>query len=192
MKKNCHLPTLSVMLCLLFSVLVATAQDISPAPPVAYPPSTTLPVNFTTITAAIKNNMLTVKWMLMTETKEGRFNIEVSHNGDQFIKVGSLDAHTGANALQLAYSFSTSLTGFQRSLMGVPLVLLLGLTGLKRRKDGIFSAVMVLFLCGALYGCSKSPVVVQESEIQSVFVRIEQVEKDNTNIYSKVIRVVAE
>lgn len=154
-----------------------------------YTPSTTLPVLFGEINAEIKTGQLMLNWSTLSETNNDHFDIEVSKDGTNFQKIGTLTskAVNGNSEAILNYQFSSPLSN-TASLLGISLLSLAFIVLLFNRKNKVL--LMLMIVAGAGFGigsCSKSPDQIDISKDSKLFVKIVQVDKDGTSKSSKVI-----
>lgn len=154
-----------------------------------FPASTVLPVVYGGISAKIVDRSLIINWSTFSETNNDRFEIEVSKDGQSFIKVGTIDtkALNGNSDKTIEYSFSKTLdipvAAMSISLFSLAIVALL----INRKNKLLFSAMMVMGVGLAFASCSKSSDQVDVSGESKLLVRIVQVDKDGKKSASKVI-----
>lgn len=152
-----------------------------------------LPVNFGPIEASIsQNNTLNVSWSTVSEKNNDHFRVEVSKDGNEFVQAGSnipSKSADGNSTMQLNYAASFSLGGFAAStVMGLLLFTPLLLRNKKRGK--ITTLMMALIFVGlGLYSCTKEKSEIDTS-IESIFVRIVQVDLDGTEKKTQVIKAI--
>ena len=146
-----------------------------------------LPVTFGSVNAAIKNNSLSVNRTTGKETANDHFEIEASTDGEQFTQPGTVasKAAQGNSDVLLSYEFTTTAT------LPVAAISLAGLAflpfwGVRRKKAGLVSLAIAIAAI-IITGCSKQADAVATN--QNYYIRIAQVDKDGTKIYSKVVQV---
>lgn len=150
---------------------------------------TVLPVNFGNIQATMTDNQLHVNWQTLQEANNDHFDIEASVDGAHFTRIGSVTslAANGQSDSSISYSFSKSVDGLSLGL-GL-LVMVMGL-GLSNRKK-IWTVLLVgLGCCTVLYSCSKNTRDSIGNAEGKLFIRVAQVDKDETTTYSKTVTVV--
>ncbi|MGC4234723.1 MAG: cadherin-like domain-containing protein [Niabella sp.] len=152
----------------------------------------TLPVDFGTVYAAFVNGQLVVNWSTLTESGNSYFDIEVSKDGENFTKIGSVDskANGGYSDVAIDYDFSVNLQN-GNTLLGIALFSIAFIALLFSRKNKwLYTVVLVggLSIFGAS-SCSKNDAAGIEDS-GKVFVRIKQVDIDGKFTYSKPVQVV--
>ncbi|HMR82735.1 MAG TPA: cadherin-like domain-containing protein, partial [Niabella sp.] len=152
----------------------------------------TLPVDFGAVSAVFVNGQLVVNWSTLTESGNSYFDIEVSKDGTNFTKVGSVDskANGGYSDVAIDYDFSVSLQN-GNTLLGIALFSIAFIALLFSRKNKwLYTIVLVggLSIFGAS-SCSKNDAAGIEDS-GKVFVRIKQVDIDGKFTYSKPVQVV--
>lgn len=156
-----------------------------------YTPPTTLPVLFGEINAAINNNELALSWSTLSETNNDHFDIEISKNGTDFKKLGTVTskALNGNSGEVLNYQFSSPLSN-AASLLGISFLSLAFIVLLFNRKNKVLLVLMIVVAAGFGVGsCSRSTDQIDMANNSKLFVRIVQVNKDGTSKSSKVITV---
>lgn len=150
-----------------------------------------LPVHFGSIAAFIKSNRLYVSWSTITEINNDHFNIELSANGKQFVPIATIKskATEGNSNSIIEYQFNSDIAGwFTIVNVSALSLLLLFPTPFKRKKIFINSIILFVFV---IISCSKKDFKVNE-EVEKVYLRIAQTDKDGKKEYSKIIRVIYE
>ncbi|MGN7784188.1 hypothetical protein ACTJIJ_06665 [Niabella sp. 22666] len=156
----------------------STAQQVLPASP------NVLPVTFDEVTANIKGASLAVNWQTTSETNCKSYTVEVSADGENWQRLGSVDskAVNGSSSTPLYYSFTFDIKGIAFASIGVAFLFL----AFPRRAR--YSALLCI-LAGIFVftACTKS----ERTEVLTsgkLFVRIAQHDIDNTTSYSKTIQ----
>lgn len=152
----------------------------------------TLPVEFGALSAILTDGQLVVNWSTLTETGNSYFDIEVSKDGTNFTKIGTVNskAKDGNSDVSISYDFSVNLQS-STTLLGIALFSIAFIALLFSRKNKwVYTIVLVggLSIFGAS-SCSKNDTAGVEDS-GKVFVRIRQVDKDGTFAYSKPVQVV--
>lgn len=149
-----------------------------------------VPVGLSNLTASIANDRLSVSWITNTENNNSHFDIEISKDGNEFTKVGTVLSKTnnGNSSASLEYAFSIEMN--KTLLMGLGgLMSLLLLPLFKGNKKKYIFGIAILLVAGTLLfnsGCKK----IDTSGYyhgHKVMVRIVQVDKDGTKTISKVV-----
>jgi hypothetical protein len=158
--------------------------------------ATPLPIVFGTIEAAIIGEDLVVSWTTLKEINADHFDIEVSKDGANFTKAGTVvtKATNGNSDITLSYKYSISATN-AASFASVSL-LILGLLSLLffRRNKNLISAMFIVAIGTGIIGlssCKKSDKVAVDSKTK-IFVRVVEVDKDGTKAYSKILQTIKE
>ena len=156
-----------------------------------YPTITILPVNYKSIKARIINNTLQVNWATASEKKNSRFDVEISKDGIQYTKIGSVGskADNGNSSLELDYQFSYSLNGnMSVAGLGIFLLSLLGLSIAGTRRTKAFLTICVI-ASGGLFAisCNKTTEHIDTDNNNKIFVRLMQYDTDGNKNVSKII-----
>lgn len=151
-----------------------------------------LPVTFDKISANTKDGLLNVNWITFDEKDNKHFEIELSNDGVSFSKIGTVPSKSenGASKNSLQYGFSIAENN-ARMLLGSSAIALfiLGLSGARRRSKFL----LIFILAGVVfYSCSKNDSSIDTNSNKKLFVRIAQVDIDNTKSYSKTVNVISE
>lgn len=155
--------------------------------------SQAMPVVFSHINATNESGMLVINWATSSETNNDHFDIEGSADGKVFSKIATVQskAINGNSAIELNYGFSVpfkSTTG----ILGIGLLgfIALGIFTFSSRKRSLYMAVIIsLFYCSVV-SCSKTDFDMESKIQKKFFIRIAQIDKDGTKVYSKVVQVV--
>ena len=163
-------------------VLGALSTDGGPA-------STALPVQLGTISASMKNQTLLVQWTTETETHNDHFDIEVSSDGTHFKKIATVasKAPGGNSGSSLQYEYETALPALA---LGLGFLFVTGLF-IQRKRNYRCSTVAFLLTVFFFTGCSKNGLEVTPAG-SNLYLRIVQVDKDGTKMYSRIIKVTRE
>lgn len=152
----------------------------------------TLPVKFGSVSASIKSDALVVNWSTETETNNSYFDIEISKDGTEFHKIGTVvsKAVSGKSDTPLEYSFSATATNLLFSIAFAGLAFIT--FGFKPGKKyiTIFTVAITLLASVGFYSCSK--VVQGIDKLDNVFVRIKQTDKDHKAEYSRIVKATVE
>lgn len=150
-----------------------------------------LPVVFGTINAFVdENKRLSVDWSTEKESNNRLFEVIVSSDGKKFVKAGEVKslAKDGNSDKKIDYSFSTDVTSLSLGVAFVA-VLMAGMS-YKRysRRWQVLLFAGLLLVAGLFVACKK-----QKEEVlvdtKDLFVRIVQIDVDNSSDTSKVIKV---
>lgn len=148
-------------------------------------PTEGLPVTFGEIKAWANGDQWKVQWETLNETNCSHFDVEASLDGTNFHKIGTINSKsTNGNANHLLqYELIATAHTFAAASLGI-LCLLAGFSK-KRRLALLMSTIFLL----SFVACNKSGNGVIDKE-GKVFIRIAQVDKDNTLHYSRTVVVV--
>lgn len=158
----------------------------------AYESISALPVIFGSLSAVRKNGIIYFNWSTETEVNNSHYEIEISLNGKNFRKAGTvLSKAPGGNSQGvLQYAFQLPVTSIATfSLLFVALLASIPFT---RKKRIWFSTLLVLLVSVAIYSCKKSELTTTMADGEKVYARILQVDKDGAKEYSKVFMIVNE
>ncbi|MGC4234775.1 MAG: hypothetical protein QM594_17475 [Niabella sp.] len=150
-----------------------------------------LPVTFGKINAYVKNNELFVYWSTLTETGNAKFEIEASYDGKNFAKIGEVitRADNGDSSTAIEYSFQKSIAP---DLLFIPACVLIGLLLIffnRRNKLWAMSLTFVIISSCLFYSCTKGdPTSI--TNIDKLYIRIKQIDRDHQYEYSKVVQVI--
>ncbi|MGE9310565.1 BspA family leucine-rich repeat surface protein [Niabella sp. CJ426] len=149
----------------------------------------TLPVVFNDVKARYRNGQLIVNWRSLTETSNSHFDIEVSADGTNFTKIGTIKskAINGNSSQELHYEFITAYSGL--AALGLTAFMFLGVLG--KRKSRLMLSLIGMVLV-VVISCSKSVSEAIDNKQKIFYIRIAQTDKDGTRTFSKVIKVVSE
>jgi hypothetical protein len=90
-----------------FSITADPASAVQNRFMVIYKTTSTLPVHFSTVKAYEKQQGVQVEWRAETETNIERYEVEKSHNGQQFKKVANVSVKTNGNTSNEYYWLDT-------------------------------------------------------------------------------------
>lgn len=154
-----------------------------------YPTMTILPVNYKFIKAKILNNQLIVDWQTSSEKNNERFDVEVSKDGVNFAKIGTVKskANNGISGSDLDYQFSIALNETM-SVLGLTVfafaALLLPVAG---RRNRITASIMFILGIGLFVtSCNKRQDQVDVDNKDKIFVRLVQYDVDGKHNVSQV------
>jgi surface protein len=149
-----------------------------------------LPVTFGNISAIIKNEQLQISFSTLSETNVDRFEIEVSKDGNNFVKIGEVKtkAENGNSTAELNYSFSKEVAGVSGLLGFSLLVLAIGFAN--RKKRSLLPIAYGLLFIAFFAACKKTENPVQNSKEERIFIRIKQMDINGDFQYSKVVQVI--
>ncbi|MFT3903118.1 MAG: Ig-like domain-containing protein [Niabella sp.] len=151
-----------------------------------------LPVFFTSVTAELINGQLVVNWGTAWEANNNHFEIEVSHDGKNFKKIGDAasKAPNGFSATPLDYSATFDMNG--GSLAGIAIFSMAFIALLFNRKNKMFYTLALVAGLGVFgfSSCSKSDAVGDVKTSNTLYVRVKQVDNDLSTKTSKVVTVV--
>lgn len=149
-----------------------------------------LPVIFGAINASIDgNNNLAVNWSTEQEKNNDHFEVIVSADGKKFVKAGEVKslAQDGNSDKKIDYMFHTDFSSLQLG-MGLLIILVAGISYRQRNRWWQMAFLFCVLATGLLLACKK-----KEEEIpvegKDLFVRIIQVDIDNSSDTSKVVKV---
>ncbi|HTG56698.1 MAG TPA: M43 family zinc metalloprotease, partial [Niabella sp.] len=140
--------------------------------------NSSLPVNFGSISAFIKNGRLNLNWRSETEKNNDAFIIQLSGDGQVFHTVGTVAslAAGGNSDKPIDYRFSIGLaqvTGFMGGLL-VMLLSTVAYNGDARKKNRMILCMVTFFIFLLCYSCNKKADALSGDQ-QSLFLRIAQV-----------------
>ena len=157
-----------------------------------FPTSTPLPVVFDDIKGNIINGQLKLTWATNSEVNNDRFEIQVSKDGMNFIKVADVKskAPNGTSYNKLSYDFSINFDSAQ-ALLGISIFVAAFLLLFINRKNKLLVLVVLIVGTSILgYSCKKdASEKININGADSVFVRIKQINVDGKFEYSKIISV---
>lgn len=137
-----------------------------------------LPVTFTSLSASLKNSMLTVNWQTASEKNNDYFIIYASENGKEWIEQAKISTKAiGGNSNELlsyqykgTYKSNIQYAGF--SMLGIMLILLLCFAN--KRKMAHIAALM--FVAVMFANCSREEITIEKDKVR--YVKISQIDKD--------------
>lgn len=149
-----------------------------------------LPVTFSSFNAFKTSNGILFEWGTSSESGNSHFELELSKDGKQFVKVGEVvsKAKNGDSSLPLQYTFIASIPSGISFLSALG-VLSVGALGWKRGKKQMFTMMMLIGIVLTVIGCSKATEKILNTKEQ-LFARITQVDKDGTKSHSAVVKVI--
>ncbi len=157
----------------------------------AYQPSgASLPVEFGSLMADISQDRVNVRWETLTEQNCAYYDIELSKDGQHFIKVGRVNskAENGFSDTRLDYEFTLPLNNVPAlsiSLFGFALA-----AGFIFKRRKILVPLSVLFVwCFVHFSCKKNNEL-DTADNAKLYLRIVQVDTDGTSKTSKTVVVV--
>lgn len=155
---------------------------------------TALSVLFGDITAIIHGNALTVDFTTISEKNNSHFEIEGSSDGVNFKKIGQLESqHKDGNAdSPTKYSITIDKNN-SAGLLAVSLAAVVFVIGLFNRKNKFLlsSFLIVGSILFFTASCGKQNNEIENTD-SNIFIRVKQVDIDNTVSYSKVVKVIAQ
>ena len=150
-----------------------------------------VPVTMKDFTASISNGQLFVSWTTNTENNNSYFDIEISADGKNFKKAGTVlsKAPAGYSSSPLKYTCSMPLNKILLlGLGGMFTLLLLPMFKNKSRKYIVGATVIFSGLFIFNSGCKKMDLSADDTG-KKLFVRIVQVDKDGIRSASKVVMI---
>ncbi|MCF3107535.1 hypothetical protein LL912_01965 [Niabella sp. CC-SYL272] len=157
--------------------------------PVNITTAAALPVSFGAVSALVSEDKLNVNWSTESETRNDHFEIQASVDGKNFRSIGTVASQAvgGNSNTRLDYQFEKA-----RNMVGLALfpfiIGLLGFAG-KRRRRYALAGVVMLAVAVSVISCTKRETT-DTGEIEKLFIRIAQVDKDGIRTYSKVVAAV--
>lgn len=150
--------------------------------------ATVLPVVFSGISAVLNGSELVVSWNTASETNNSHFDVEISADGVNFVKAGTVTtkATDGNASASIHYEFKLGNVAGVALKASALFALFIVLAG--RRRKLFFASLAFCLLVGVAGSCVKSDAHPIGSG-EDYFVRIKQVDKDGNHRYSKVIKV---
>lgn len=148
--------------------------------------TTTLPVVFGTISAAISGTTLQVHWQTLSEKNNDYFEIQVSEDGKNFKTIGTVKSKAANHNSDIPITYQFATTGNRYTFIGLGVIAFLGALLFGRRNKWIFG-VLLLTLTIASVACTRNDQTIISNK-KDVFVRIIQVDIDGTTTASKVIK----
>ena len=149
----------------------------------------TVPVQLESFSAFVSNGILNVDFVAHNNTNVDRYQIEISNNGIDFIKVGSVNRTQGTLRSENSYIYKyVKDIEVNYGLFYLLLVCFTTMPLFKRRKRVFLLSVVTLLCANVMTISCKKEVDNNEKEEEQVFVRIAQYNQDGTVEYSHVIR----
>ncbi len=153
-----------------------------------------LPVNFGTLQASVSANQLTVHWTTLSETNNDHFEIEASADGRNFHKIGEDIASKNENGnASSATNYSVNIPA--SSLLSVTALALLAVVlGFRRNRTlpKVYTVIAIALLTLLGYSCSKSSGEINRSDVQDLYVRVIQIDKDGSRKASDIVKAIKE
>ncbi|MCH5600632.1 hypothetical protein [Niabella ginsengisoli] len=150
---------------------------------------TPLPINFGEIQAVQQHGEMNIGWTTFKETNNDYFEVQLSRNGVRFETIKTVQSKNGNSEMPQHYDTTISMSG-TTILLGIPfLVILLFFSWRRKSWPSFLLAVMVISSVGTA-SCTKGEAGLQETENSQLFIRIKQVDKDGSQTYSKVVKVI--
>lgn len=151
------------------------------------PTESSLPVSFGSIIANLSNDVLQVNWQTLTENDNAYFKVQVSKDGEKWTDAGTVQskAANGNSNNVINYSFSKNLSTILLAGFGFAALLLLPSFKNRLVRFTLFTTILVTAVA-----CSKNnddTLSINKSE--NIFVRVVQVDIDETTTFSNVIKV---
>ncbi|HOZ84338.1 MAG TPA: right-handed parallel beta-helix repeat-containing protein [Niabella sp.] len=153
-----------------------------------------LPVYFDAMSARLKNGVLIIDWTTTNEKNNSYFDIEVSKDSTDFVKIGNMAslAPDGVSDIPLQYHFESNM----QTAMAFGAMAILGFVfgiGKRSRKNKRSRLAMLLVLISvvSIYSCTKNDITNFDKK-KDVFVRLKQVDKDGSFTFSQVVKVIIE
>lgn len=150
--------------------------------------SMALAVNFSKVTALLKNDNLQVGWTASSESNNDYYVVEASANGKDFTPISDkifTKVKDGTSATAQEYSISIR-------LQALPILAFMALVlspCFKRRYRTIALMLVTIGLGLFVFSCQKNAQEPIKNESQQLLIRIKQVDKDGGASYSKAVRV---
>lgn len=150
--------------------------------------TTALPVDFGSISSIFKDGALLVNWTTLSETNNKEFFIEGSKDGENWVVIGTVasKAVNGNSDVALEYSFTKGLSGL--ALSGLSIIALLGMPFFRSRFSKLCLMGAFLVLLGL--SCNKDNDQLNADDIENLYIRIGQRDKDGTVKYSKIVKTI--
>lgn len=147
-------------------------------------------LTFPPLEAKITGNQLNVEWSTPTENNVKHYNIEISKEGKNFTKIGTVlsRADNGNSTSPLTYTFTKPASGL---LTGIALFLLplLGFSGNGAKRNKIPYIPAAIFISTiVLMGCRKSDIP-EVDKTETLYLRVAQIDKADHALYSKIVKV---
>ncbi len=151
-----------------------------------------LPVTFEKVQATQSGGQLNVHWVTSSETNNDHFDLEVSENGKDFVKIATLKSKAvqGNSTTPLQYEYSTSISNIAiGAFAALFAVLVLGL----KRPRLIHLILITLIMISSIFitSCKKEDFS-KANTMDKIFVRIAQVDIDGSKEYSRTIQAIQE
>ncbi|GEM_PF-2697576 len=148
----------------------------------------TLPVDFGNVAATLRDNTLTVDWTTLSETNNDHFDVEISTNGKDFNKAGTVKSKaTNSTTGNLNYTFS--IAAGASGLLSLFLLGFAGFIGFRKRFGKLLTVCFLTLAFTGLYSCTKSDSALVDHH-SDIYIRIAQIDKDGKSSYSKVVKAV--
>lgn len=147
-----------------------------------------LPVTFEKVQAILSGGQLKVQWTTSFETNNDHFDVEVSKNGKDFVKIATLQSKAiqGNSTIPLQYEYTT--TAGKVAAGAFALLFAVLIPGFKNRRI-IHFAWLSIIMTISISSCQKENLSEVNTESR-IFVRIAQVDIDGTKSYSKTVQAI--
>ncbi|MFV0607463.1 MAG: hypothetical protein ACK5NK_16670 [Niabella sp.] len=152
-----------------------------------------LPVAFGKISALLSNGILKINWVTETEIDNTGYEIELSNDGKNFVKIGDVisKADGGNSTETINYEFTTTLEKATGAMAVIGGIFILGFAVAGRRKMLAGTLGLVMLLMG-IVACNKVREEVVSGNNDTLYIRIATVDKSGVKAYSKVVKVIKE
>lgn len=152
-----------------------------------------LPITLGAFEARIANGQLLVNWSTLREWNNAYFEVEVSKDGINFVKAGTVHtlAPDGTSAATLHYNFRSDVNA-ATGLLGISLFsVAFGCLLFYKRNKPMYTLALVAGLgFMGLWSCSKQDTAGVSDPTGKIFVRLKQVDKDGAYKYEKIVEAI--
>ena len=155
-------------------------------------PLASMPVDFGSINASVKNNIINISWSTLTENNNDHFEILVSKDGKSFTAIDKVysKAENGNASQKTHYSYTRDLNSVA-GFLTIPALFAFVIMGYKR-KTKICLVLLAIFLLAGVHACTKRAAIEASSVNSKLFVQIKQVDKDGTSKLSRIVTALAD
>lgn len=155
-----------------------------------------LPVVFRSLEAITGDNKVQVNWTVEKESNNDHFDIELSKDGVNFVKIGEMvsKAPSGNSADPIQYHYTSDISAVMGVLGGLLFSVLLMLLSFHQQRNNWARNFLVVFAIGLILQASctkKDDAVSDRTKNEKMYFRIAQVDKNGVKTYSRIVQAVS-